>query len=94
MGIFNKLFRSNSELKEKKVLPWITLNTINQLDVIESASKIKTQVIFKHSTRCGVSSMVLNQFVDAYELTEENLDLYFLDLIKGIPRCLHRVLRI
>jgi bacillithiol system protein YtxJ len=81
MGIFNKLFGNNSEVKEEKVLPWIALNTINQLDIIESSSKKKTQVIFKHSTRCGVSSMVLNQFVDAYELTDEDLDLYFLDLI-------------
>ena len=83
MGIFNKLFRSNSELKEKKVLPWIALNSIEQLDVIETASKKKPQVIFKYSTRCGVSRMVLNQFVDAYELTEEDLDLYFLDLISN-----------
>jgi len=81
MGIFNKLFRSNSEVRERKILPWITLNTINQLDVIESASNTKTQVIFKYSTRCGVSRMVLNQFEDAYNLTEDDLDLYFLDLI-------------
>jgi len=81
MGIFNKLFGSNSEVKEEKILPWIALNSLEQLDVIESASKTKTQVIFKFSTRCGVSRMVLNQFVDAYELTEEDLDLYFLDLI-------------
>lgn len=81
MGIFSKLFGSNSEVKEEKILPWIALNTIEQLDVIESTSKKKIQVIFKYSSRCGVSRMVLNQFVDAYELTEENLDLYFLDLI-------------
>ena len=81
MGIFNKLFGSNSEVKEKKVLPWIALNSLEQLKVIESKSKTKTQVIFKYSTRCGVSRMVLNQFVDAYELAEQDLDLYFLDLI-------------
>ena len=81
MGIFNKLFGSNSEVKEEKILPWIDLNSLEQLDAIESASITKTQVIFKYSTRCGVSRMVLNQFVDAYELAEEDLDLYFLDLI-------------
>ena len=57
MGILNKIFGGFSEPKEKKVLPWIALNTIDQLDVIESASKTKTQVIFKYSTRCGVSRM-------------------------------------
>ena len=81
MGIFNKIFGSNSEVKQEKILPWIALNSLEQLDAIESASKKKTQVIFKYSTRCGVSRMVLNQFVDAYELTEDDLDLYFLDLI-------------
>jgi len=81
MGIFNKLFGSNSEVKEEKILPWIALNSLKQLDVIESASKTKTQVIFKFSTRCGVSRMVLNQFESNYDYTEEDLDLYFLDLI-------------
>jgi len=81
MGIFNKIFGSNSEVKEEKILPWIALNSLEQLDAIVSASKTKTQVIFKYSTRCGVSRMVLNQFVDVYELTEDDLDLYFLDLI-------------
>ncbi len=84
MGIFKKIFGTSTSSvtkKEKKVLPWITLNSLEQLDVIESASKTKTQIIFKYSSRCGVSRMVLNQFVDNYELTEQDLDLYFLDLI-------------
>ncbi|MBN4084742.1 bacillithiol system redox-active protein YtxJ [Flavobacteriaceae bacterium AH-315-B10] len=82
MGIFNSLFGcSKGVKKEQKVLPWITLNTIEQLDVIESSSNTKTQVVFKHSIRCGVSRMVLNQFEDAYNFTEDDLDLYFLDLI-------------
>lgn len=80
MGLLNKLFGS-SEPKEEKLLPWITLNDTQQLKHIQDKSKTKTQVIFKHSTRCGISKMVINQFVDAYELTEENLDLYYLDLL-------------
>ena len=81
MGIFSALFGVNKEAKEEKVLPWIALNTIEQLKHIQEKSKTKTQVIFKHSSRCGISTMVLNQFVDAYELTADDLDLYFLDLI-------------
>jgi bacillithiol system protein YtxJ len=84
MGLLKKIFGTSTSSvtkKEKKVLPWITLNSLEQLDVIESASKTKTQIIFKYSSRCGVSRMVLNQFVDNYELTEQDLDLYFLDLI-------------
>lgn len=80
MGILNKLFGS-SEPKETKQLPWIPLNDVQQLQHIAEKSKTKTQVIFKHSTRCGISRMVMNQFVEAYNLTEKELDLYYLDLL-------------
>ena len=81
MGLFNKLFGGQSEIKEEKVLPWIPLNALEQLSHIETKSKTKTQIIFKHSTRCGISRMVMNQFIDAYEFDEKDMDLYFLDLL-------------
>jgi bacillithiol system protein YtxJ len=81
MGIFNKLFTGSSEPKEEKVLPWIALTSIEQLRELEDKSKTKTQVIFKHSTRCGISRMVMNQFQAAYNLTADDLDLYYLDLL-------------
>lgn len=77
--MFKKLFGS-SEPKEEKVLPWLPLNTIDQLDTILEKSKSKTQLIFKHSTRCGISRMVMNQFISEYDL-EMNVDLYYLDLL-------------
>ncbi len=81
MSFIDKLFGSSKEIKEEKILPWIPLNDIQQLNHIEEKSKTKTQVIFKHSTRCGISRMVINQFVDGYNLTEKDLDLYYLDLL-------------
>ena len=81
MGLLNKIFGSTNENKEEKELPWIPLKELSQLDFIEQKSKSKTQVIFKHSTRCGISRMVMNQFIDTYNLTEEDLDLYYLDLL-------------
>ena len=81
MGLIKKLFGGSPEPKEEKILPWIPLNELSQLDAINKKSSAKTQVVFKHSTRCGISSMVMNQFVDAYELTENELDLYYLDLL-------------
>lgn len=77
--MFKKLFGS-SEPKEEKILPWIALNSIDQLDAIAERSKGKTQLIFKHSTRCGISRMVMNQFVAAYDL-DLHADLYYLDLL-------------
>ncbi len=81
MGFIDKLFGGSKEFKEEKVLPWIPLNDVQQLNHIEEKSKTKTQVIFKHSTRCGISRMVINQFVDNYNFTEKDLDLYYLDLL-------------
>ena len=81
MGLLNKIFGGSSEPKEKKILPWIPLNDIQQLQHIVEKSKVKPQAIFKHSTRCGISRMVMNQFIDMYDLTENQLDLYYLDLL-------------
>ncbi len=77
--MFKKLFGS-SEPKEEKVMPWLPLTTIDQLDAIADQSKTKTQLIFKHSTRCGISRMVMNQFVSAYDV-DVNADLHYLDLL-------------
>lgn len=70
----------SSEPKEEKVLPWQILTDVSQLSEISSRSQSKAQVIFKHSTRCGISSMVMNQFVSMFDL-ETNVDLYYLDLL-------------
>ncbi len=84
MGLLNKLFGTSTGSAsniEKKELPWIPLNMLPQLDFMKKKSATKTQVIFKHSTRCGISRMVMNQFIDAYSLTEKDLDLYYLDIL-------------
>ncbi|WP_100611292.1 bacillithiol system redox-active protein YtxJ [Confluentibacter lentus] len=81
MGLFNKLFSNSVEHKEEKTLPWVDLNTINQLQAIKDKSSTKPQVIFKHSTRCGISRMVMKQFVEDYGFSKNQLDLYYLDLI-------------
>ena len=77
--MFKKLFGSK-EPKEEKVLPWIPLTTLGQLNSIYEKSKLKTQLIFKHSTRCGISRMVMSQFSELYN-TDANADLYYLDLL-------------
>lgn len=80
MGFFSNLFKA-SEPKETKLLPWIALADLQQIQDIKERSNTKTQVVFKHSTSCGISRMVLKQFVSAYALTENDLDLYYLDLL-------------
>lgn len=84
MGLFKNIFGSSTgsdnKKKEEKVLPWQALTEVSQLSEIEKRSKTKTQVIFKHSTTCGISRMVMKQFVSMFDL-EANLDLYYLDLL-------------
>lgn len=60
-------------------MPWIPLHSEEQLSTIREKSADKTQVIFKHSTRCSVSSMVLSRLEKAG--LSEHIDFYFLDLI-------------
>lgn len=82
MGLFNALFGApkHEEKEEKRQPPWRPLVSINQLEEIVEKSNTKTQLIFKHSTSCGISRMVLNTFNAGYDFEKEDFDLYFLDL--------------
>lgn len=81
MGIFNRLFSSSEPSSNPKpVLDWIPLSSVSQLDEIESQSDGRKAMIFKHSTRCGISRMVLRKFEAILDL-DENSTLYFLDLL-------------
>ncbi|WP_299317521.1 bacillithiol system redox-active protein YtxJ [uncultured Maribacter sp.] len=83
MGIFGGLFGGSSGGDEKKSsgIPWIPLNSVAQLSDIKEVSSSRPQLIFKHSTSCGISRMVLNMFKSSYGLEEGQMDLYFLDLL-------------
>lgn len=59
---------------------WIILNDEQQLVDIKEKSKEKPQVIFKHSTRCSISSMAKTRLDKASSPTD--VDFYFLDLIQ------------
>lgn len=88
MGLFNKLFGASADSatgsdqpKQNNETPWIDLNKMEQLDDIVEKSKTKTQFLFKHSTRCGISRMVIGQFKREYQLSDSEADLYYLDLL-------------
>lgn len=58
---------------------WIPLTSEEQIVSIKNASFSRPQVIFKHSTRCSTSSMVLNR-LDRSDAPAA-IDFYFLDLL-------------
>ena len=69
MGILDKLFgNKNSSEKEEKHIPWNRLTTVEQLETIIEESNSKSVAIFKHSTRCGISRMVLRQFENNFNI--------------------------
>jgi len=81
MGLFNNLFTNTSDSDNKSKINWIPLTENTQLSELISKSTIKPALIFKHSTRCGVSRMALKSFEKAYDLEEPILEMYYLDLL-------------
>lgn len=59
---------------------WINLTEENQLNELIVQSTTHPQVIFKHSTRCNVSSVVLQRLKASKE--KAAVDIYYLDLLK------------
>jgi bacillithiol system protein YtxJ len=59
---------------------WIDLNDEQQLTTIAEQSKTQPVVIFKHSTRCSISSMAKNRLERATPAPDTLF--YYLDLIK------------
>jgi len=62
---------------------WILLTADIQLQQIIEHSTAKPQVIFKHSTRCTISSMAKNRLERNYR--PAGIDFYFLDLLAHRP---------
>ena len=80
MGIFDSVFgKKQQTTNEDKKIPWISLESMAQLDEIKINSANRTQLIFKHSTTCGISSMVLKMFNGSFDPSLD-CDLYFLPI--------------
>jgi bacillithiol system protein YtxJ len=60
-------------------VPWKELNSESQLAEIVELSHEKPQLIFKHSTRCSISSMAKSRLEREWNL--ENVEPWYLDLI-------------
>lgn len=58
---------------------WIDLKSEGQLKELIEKSRVKPQVIFKHSSRCGISAMAKGRLERS--IAPANADFYFLDLI-------------
>ncbi len=59
---------------------WIALTDEAQLEAIKQESEKQPVAIFKHSTRCSISSMAKMRLERAE--TPQNISFYYLDLIR------------
>lgn len=59
---------------------WIKLESPDQLSEIINQSHLSPQVIFKHSTRCSISSMAKTRLEKSK--APENVNFHYLDLLK------------
>lgn len=59
---------------------WTSLESAEQINAIKNQEGYS--VIFKHSTRCSISMMVKKRFELDWDKLPEDINLYFLDLIK------------
>lgn len=75
-GIFKK---GGSHQEESSV--WKSLQSEESLKELIEQSHLKPQLLFKHSTRCGISRMVWSQNRSRLESLADSADLHFLDLL-------------
>jgi bacillithiol system protein YtxJ len=57
------------------------LISVEEINTIIEISKIQPILIFKHSTSCGISRMVMKQFESLFNEENKQLKVYYLDLL-------------
>lgn len=67
-------FSSNNNFK------WLDLDSAHSFKQLKEEAKDRTVIVFKHSTRCGISSSVKSRFEKNWS-ENSSLKLYLLDLI-------------
>jgi bacillithiol system protein YtxJ len=62
-------------------IDWTHLTEIEKLDRLIEQSVHVPVLLFKHSTRCSISSMAMNRLESEWDLTKEEIIPVYLDLI-------------
>lgn len=83
MSFLNKIFGNSDEEKSTKSEKsfWKIISTEDDLEAAVRESLDKKVAIFKHSTRCHISKMVLRNFENEVQNSDKEVTYYFLDLI-------------
>ncbi|MBT8234881.1 MAG: bacillithiol system redox-active protein YtxJ [Bacteroidia bacterium] len=62
-------------------MDWVQLTTEEQLAILDDTSSLHPQLIFKHSTQCGISSMILRSFSANTDHPDSGFNYFVLDLL-------------
>ena len=73
MGLFSK--------DKGETINWKILETEAQLTEFFELSMSKPIAIFKHSTRCSISSMVKSRLERGWDIKDNDIEMYYLDLL-------------
>jgi len=80
MSFFDKIFGSKNNNPERKSF-WNKIESEEDLAKALENSYHHRIAIFKHSTRCFISTTVLKNFEREIDNSNDKLDLYYLDLL-------------
>ncbi|MFV0248520.1 MAG: bacillithiol system redox-active protein YtxJ [Tenacibaculum sp.] len=79
LSLFKK--RKSSVKQNRSLVNWIALEKVEQLEELNKLSETHIVLIFKHSTSCGISKMVLKRFEDSFDESAKKLKTFYLDLL-------------
>ena len=80
MGLFDGVFGKKDNTTEAN-FNWLPLTSLSQIDEIIEQSKANTVLVYKHSTRCGISKMVIKQLENLFTEEHKSFKVYYLDLL-------------
>lgn len=63
------------------MLTWRKLEDMSTYDSLMSQSSTQAFAVFKHSTRCSVSTMAKKKLESDWNISDEHIQLYYLDLL-------------
>lgn len=63
-------------------MKWFSLESVHDVEAIIDRSRVVPCLILKHSTSCPISSMAKNRLEQGWDFPEEELEAYYLDLLR------------
>lgn len=81
MSFLKNMFGKSEAGESVSKFEWRQLTDLGELNEIINESTEKPVAIFKHSTTCGISRMAWNLFQKNYNISEDQMSFYYLDLL-------------